>query len=122
MKQKLKVCWISAGVSSFIAGYLAENVDEFIYIDIENQHPDSMRFIKDCEKELKKPIQILKSNYENTQNVIRQFRFINGIHGAKCTEILKKRFVKNGNMSIVIMILHMFGDLISTSGTGQTDC
>lgn len=50
MKEKLKVCWISAGVSSFISGYLAENVDEFIYIDIENQHPDSMRFIKDCER------------------------------------------------------------------------
>lgn len=94
MNKKLKVCWISAGVSSFIAGYLAENVDEFIYIDIENQHPDSMRFIKDCEKALGKSIQILKSNYESTQNVIKQFRFINGIHGAKCTEILKKRVRK----------------------------
>lgn len=94
MKKKLKVCWISAGVSSFIAGYLAENVDEFIYIDIENQHLDSIRFIKDCEKVLGKPIQILKSNYGSTQNVIKQFRFINGIHGAKCTEILKKRVRK----------------------------
>lgn len=94
MKKKLKVCWISAGVSSFLAGYLAGNVDEFIYIDIENQHPDSMRFIKDCENALGKPVQILKSNYCNTQNVIKQFRFINGIHGAKCTEILKKRVRK----------------------------
>lgn len=120
MKQKLKVCWISAGVSSFIAGYLAENVDEFIYIDIENQHPDSMRFIKDCEKALKKPIQILKSNYGNTQNVIRQFQFINGIHGAKCTEVLKKGFGKNGSMNIKTMTLHMFGNLISVRKTGQT--
>lgn len=94
MKKKLKVCWISAGVSSFLAGYLAGYVDEFIYIDIENQHPDSMRFIKDCEKALGKPIQTLKSNYGSTQNVIKQFRFINGIHGAKCTEILKKRVRK----------------------------
>lgn len=94
MKKKLKVCWISAGVSSFLAGYLAGDVDEFIYIDIENQHEDSMRFIKDCEKALGKPIQILKSNYGSTQNVIKQFRFINGIHGAKCTEILKKRVRK----------------------------
>lgn len=94
MKEKLKVCWISSGVSSFIAGYLAENVDKFIYIDIENQHPDSIRFIKDCEKALRKSIQILKSNYSSTQNVIKQFRFINGIHGAKCTEVLKKRVRK----------------------------
>lgn len=50
VKEKKKVCWLSAGVSSFIAGYLAEEVDEFIYIDVEDQHPDSMRFIKDCEQ------------------------------------------------------------------------
>ncbi len=94
MKKKLKACWISAGVSSFVAGYLAKDVDEFIYIDIENQHPDSMRFIKDCEKSLGKPIQILQSPYKNKENVIKQFRFINGVHGAKCTEILKKRVRK----------------------------
>lgn len=92
--QNKKVCWISAGVSSFIAGYLAKDVDEFIYIDIENQHNDSMRFIKDCENALNKPIQILKSTYGSVENVIKQFRFINGVYGAKCTEILKKRVRK----------------------------
>ena len=90
----MKVCWISAGVSSFIAGYLARNVDEYIYIDIENQHPDSMRFIKDCEKALGKSIIILKSNYVSVQNVIKQFRYVNGPYGAKCTEVLKKRVRK----------------------------
>lgn len=90
----MKVCWISAGVSSFIAGYLAKDVDEYIYIDIEDQHPDSMRFIRDCEKKLGKPIQILKSDYRNVQNVIRQFQFINSSYGAKCTEVLKKRVRK----------------------------
>ena len=50
-KKELKVCWLSAGVSSFIAGYLKrDSIDLYIYIDIENQHPDSMRFIKDCEE------------------------------------------------------------------------
>ena len=48
--KKLKVCWISAGVSSFVAGYLArDTVDEYIYINIADQHPDSLRFIHDCE-------------------------------------------------------------------------
>lgn len=95
MKQKLKVCWISAGVSSFIAGYLAENVDEFIYIDIENQHPDSMRFIKDCEKALGKPIQILESPLRNVENAIKQAGFINRpVVGAYCTKFLKKRVRK----------------------------
>lgn len=32
--KKLKVCWVSAGISSFMAGYLAGDVDEWIYIDI----------------------------------------------------------------------------------------
>lgn len=92
MKRQLKVCWISAGVSSFIAGYLErETIDQYIYIDIDNQHPDSMRFIKDCEKAIGKPIEILKSNYGSVENVIKQFRFINGPYGAKCTQVLKKR-------------------------------
>ena len=93
-KQNLKVCWLSAGVSSFVAGYLSKNVDKYIYIDIENQHPDSMRFIEDCEKALGQPVQILKSPYGNVENVIKQFRYINGAYGAKCTQILKKRVRK----------------------------
>ena len=32
-----------------MAGYLAGDVDEWIYIDIDDQHPDSIRFVKDCE-------------------------------------------------------------------------
>lgn len=95
MKRELKVCWISAGVSSFIAGYLErDTIDEFIYIDIDNQHPDSMRFIKDCERVLRKQIKILKSNYCSVENVIRQFRYVNGVNGAKCTQVLKRRVRK----------------------------
>ena len=96
-KNKLRVCWISAGVSSFIAGYLANKkqaIDHFIYIDIEDQHPDSMRFIKDCEKVLGREIEIIKSPYGSKEAVIRAFRFVNGPHGAKCTEVLKKRVRK----------------------------
>ena len=44
-----------------MAGYLAGDVDEWIYIDIEDQHPDSIRFIKDCEKAIGKKIEILNS-------------------------------------------------------------
>ena len=96
MKQKLKVCWVSAGVSSFIAGYLVrDTVDEFIYIDVADQHPDSLRFIKDCEKALEKPIRILKSTeYKCVGDVCRAHRFVNSAHGAKCTEVLKKRVRK----------------------------
>lgn len=91
----MKICWISAGVSSFVAGYLVkESVDEFIYTHIDDQHEDSMRFIKDCEKVLGKEIKILRSEYKNVESVIRQFRYINGPHFAPCTNVLKKRVRK----------------------------
>lgn len=92
----MKVVWLSAGVSSFVAGYLVKDtVDEWIYIDIDNQHPDSMRFIKDCEKVLGKRITILKSDeFNSVQEVIRKFRCINTPYGAPCTGMLKKKVRK----------------------------
>lgn len=92
----MKVCWISAGVSSFVAGYLSrETIDKYYYIDIKDQHPDSIRFIKDCEKLLDKPIEILRSEqYLCVGDVCRAFRFVNSAHGAKCTDVLKKRVRK----------------------------
>lgn len=97
-KPKLKVCWISAGVSSFVAGYLArDTVDEFIYIDIADQHPDSLRFIKDCEKALGKPIQIIKSEeYRSVEDCIRTFGRVGNLKSGfyPCTNWLKKRVRK----------------------------
>lgn len=95
--KKLKVCWMSAGVSSFMAGYLAGDVDEWIYIDIADQHKDSIRFIKDCEKAIGKPIQILKSSdYRCVKDCVLMFGgFRNPQNGfAPCTNWLKKRVRK----------------------------
>lgn len=86
-----RVCWLSAGVSSFVAAYLARSVDEIIYIDIEDQHPDSMRFVNDCEKVLRRKITVLKSPYGNVDAACRAFGYISGVRGAKCTEVLKRR-------------------------------
>ena len=93
MKEKLVVCWLSAGVSSFIAGYLLrEEINEFIYIDVEDQHEDSIRFIRDCEKVLGKTITILKSEYGTVENACIAGGFINRPKiGAYCTKYLKKR-------------------------------
>ena len=95
--EKLKVCWISAGVSSFIAGYLErDTIDKFIYIDIDDQHPDSMRFITDCERALGKKIEILKSPYGSVENAIKAaggvIKMPKGF--APCTAWLKKRVRK----------------------------
>lgn len=97
-KQKLKVCWISAGVSSFIAGWLErETVDDYIYIDIADQHTDSMRFIRDCEKALGREVKILKSNeYDSVEDCIRAAGMIrNRVNNFyPCTNWLKKRVRK----------------------------
>lgn len=89
---EMKVVWLSAGVSSFIAGYLVKDtVDEWIYIDIKDQHPDSMRFIHDCEKAIGKEVTILKSTeFDSVEDVIRKVKYINSPYGAPCTGMLKK--------------------------------
>ena len=95
---KLKVCWLSAGVSSFVAGYLEKDtIDKFIYIDIEDQHPDSMRFIKDCEMVLGKKIEILRSaEYKNVEECARACGCFKMVRTgfAPCTAWLKKRVRK----------------------------
>lgn len=95
--KKLKVCWISAGVSSFVAGYIEkESIDKFIYIDIDDQHPDSIRFIKDCEKALGAEIEILKSPYGSVENAIKALGVVRMAKTgfAPCTAYLKKRVRK----------------------------
>lgn len=95
MKEEKRVCWMSAGVSSFIAGYLAGNIDEWIYIDIADQHPDSRRFISDCEAVVGKMVTILTPEYGDVDTACRIGGFINRPQvGAYCTKYLKKRVRK----------------------------
>lgn len=80
-----------------MAGYLARDVDEWIYIDVADQHPDSMRFIEDCEKAIGKKITVLRSTeYGNVEDCVRVFGgFRNPGNGfAPCTNWLKKRIRK----------------------------
>lgn len=93
MELKKEVYWFSGGVSSFIAAYLRrETIDEIFYIDIADQHPDTLRFLHDCEKALNKEIKILRSSkYKSVNEVIGKRRFINSPYGALCTSELKKK-------------------------------
>lgn len=88
----MKVCWFSTGISSFVACYLAKDVDEIIYTHVPNQHSDSLRFLHDCERVLGRKITILQSDeYESVDDVIEKRRCINTPYGAPCTEWMKKR-------------------------------
>ena len=90
--KQLKIAWFSSGVSSFIACHLTPDIDHIIYIDVANQHPDSLRFVRDCEEFLDHRIEIIRSQrYASVDDVIERRRYINGPAGAACTLELKKR-------------------------------
>jgi len=92
----MKVCWFSCGVSSFVACYLTKDIDKIIYTHIKDQHPDSTRFLQDCEKLLDREIEIIKSNkFEGVDDVIERTRYINGPAGAPCTKHLKMQVRKD---------------------------
>lgn len=89
-----KVAWFSCGASSFLAAYMSKP-DEIIYIHIDDQHEDSLRYLHDCEKLLDKKIDIIQSwQYKTVHDVIISTKYINGVAGAMCTGILKKRVRK----------------------------
>jgi hypothetical protein len=91
-KPMLTVAWFSAGVSSAVATKLAcPLIDRIIYQHIDDQHPDTMRFVKDCEQWFGKPVEILQSPLKSVENACRQTAFINGPHGASCTRLMKRR-------------------------------
>jgi len=89
------ISWFSSGVSSAVATKLAMDViDQIIYTHIDDQHPDTMRFIKDCEQWFNMPVQILQSPYKTVNNALLAAGgrgYVNGVAGAPCTRFLKRR-------------------------------
>ena len=93
----MKVSWFSAGVSSAVATKLsADELDKILYIHIDDQHEDTIRFVKECEEWFGKEVEILQSSYENVENAVFMHGkgYINGPAGANCTRWLKKRVRK----------------------------
>ena len=96
------ICWFSCGAASATATKLAleqnnaspepkELVIASIYL--KDEHPDSKRFLKDCEKWFGQRIVILKNKkYKaSVDEVIKQTKYMTGIYGARCTKELKKQ-------------------------------
>jgi hypothetical protein len=89
------VSWFSAGVSSAVATKLEiSRVDRIIYTHIDDQHPDTMRFIKDCEKWFGKPVEVMQSPLRCVNNALLSAAYVNGPHGSPCTRLLKRRVRK----------------------------
>jgi len=95
--REMRVAWFSAGVSSAVATRLAiASIDRIIYTHIDDQHPDTLRFVKDCEAWFGKPVEILQSPLRSVDAAIRaNGRYLHGPAGAPCTKLLKRRVRKD---------------------------
>ncbi len=94
-KPERVISWFSCGAPSTIATILT--LKEFpdaipVYIDTGAEHPDNLRYIKDVEKLIHKKITIIKSDKRKDHwEVIEKDKYINGVRGARCSLVLKKR-------------------------------
>ena len=87
------ISYFSAGVSSAVATKLMiDEIDRIIYIHIEDQHPDTLRFVKDCEAWFGKPVEIMQSQILTVENAILYASFIRNpeTHAVACSRLLKK--------------------------------
>ena len=106
------VSWFSAGVSSAVATKTAINKYKdvkIMYIHIEDQHEDTMRFLHDCEKWFGQEIEILQSDLKNVENACLKCGFVNSPYGASCTTILKKRVRKQWERKQTEDITYVWG-------------
>jgi len=112
LEKTLTVSWFSAGVSSAVATKLAiGKIDRIIYTHIDDQHPDTLRFVKDCEAWFGKHIEILQSPYRTVADAIRAggSKFVNGPTGAICTRYLKRRVREEWELDQTRPLLYVWG-------------
>jgi len=88
------IAWWSGGVTSAVACKIA--LDLFlevrvVFIDTKNEHPDTYRFLVDCETWYGCEIEIISSNqFENIEAVWEHYGGMNFAHGAICSTELKR--------------------------------
>lgn len=96
-KPERVVVWFSCGATS--AGAARITLDkykdkypvEIVYTDPGYEHPDNVRFLKDCERWYGQKITILKSEkYKDIYDVFEKTRYLAGVAGARCTTEMKK--------------------------------
>ena len=93
------ICWWSGGATSAVACKIAINtfgIDRcrIVMIDTKNEHHDTYRFKKDCEKWYGKEIEVITEigkDYSSIKDVWRKHKSLNVAHGAICSTQLKRR-------------------------------
>ena len=91
------VSWFSAGVSSAVATKIALQKYgdiKIIYTHIDDQHPDTMRFVNECAEWFGREVEIMQSPLKSVENACRYASFVKTPYGAPCTKYLKRRVRK----------------------------
>ncbi len=95
MKQNKVIARFSCGAASAVATKLAikKYGDVVIYYnDTGSEHPDNVRFMKDCEAWFGQKVNVLTSDkFANIWEVFEARRYLSGPSGAPCTGELKRK-------------------------------
>lgn len=110
LEEPRTIVWFSCGAASAVAAKLTllEGPAIIAYCYIKEEHPDNMRFLKDCEKWFGQEILILENEKYSGScvEVYLQDKFLVGPYGARCTKVLKKEVRHNFSRSNDV---HVFG-------------
>ncbi len=108
LEEPRRVVWFSCGAASAVTTKLAmlDGPVTIAYCRIREEHPDNMRFLKDCEQWFGQEILILENQkYDSSiYEVFRQDLYLVGHNGARCTLKLKKevrhKFMRGNDINI----------------------
>jgi len=82
-------CGASSAVLAKIASQIYDNI-LIVYCDTGGEHESNKKFLKDIEKWIGQPIQIVKNpKYIDHFDVFRKVKYISGVQGAACAKRLK---------------------------------
>lgn len=93
------ICWWSGGITSAMACKLAIDIYgkdrcRVIFMDTKNEHPDTYRFMKDCEVLYGVQIETITAigvTYDSIQHVWEKHLSLNVANGAICSSKLKRK-------------------------------
>jgi len=114
MKNKI-IAWWSGGVTSAYACLWAirtfYNVD-IVFIDTKNEHPDTYRFLADCERLYDRKIKTISrfddSEYSSIEDIWSKYNTLTTAHGAICSTMLKRE-VRESYQDLLIHYGQVFG-------------
>jgi len=119
------VAWFSGGGSSAVSiKLIIDEIDEIKYIHIDDQHEDTMRFVKDCEGWFGKEVGIMQSPYKNVENAVFMHGkgYINGVAGANCTRWLKKRVRREWELDQKEKLTYIWGMDVNEATRAERLC